>query len=1122
MKKILYKIVQMAKYVVWGMCLQTAFYTLLFASEGMSQAVSLKDINVSVDFKGTPLIEVFDDLSFKSSLNFYYKKELVENWSITYSNRNISMEKVLLDISQTTGLGFKRINETIHVVEIHKNEKQRVVEQLVSGQTRRISGKVTSNEDGEGLPGVNVVEKGTSNGTVTSLNGEYSLEVSEGAVLMFSSVGYIREEVPVSNRSVIDLVMISDVRQLQELVVVGYGEQKKENLTGSVASVNLLDQESRAVTQSSQILAGKVSGVTVTQPSGQPGKNKSNIVIRGLGTFSSAGTQPLILVDGLATSIDNVNPNDIESISVLKDAASASIYGTRAANGVILIKTKRGKKDGFNLSYNSYAGWKKHNTLPENVSAWEHATLINEARENVGQGRAYTDDEINKYKTGSDPDNYPNINHLENLLSSGSGFQTSHNMSFMNSADNNSYLFSIGYLDENGLVAKTNYKRYNFLFNFDSDLMKNMKLSVNMSGNRSATTEPLRALALGVNAGQLIGYAQQVPAIIPAKKTDGTYGHWHDYGIQRILDSENMSESKNGYFLGSVNLDWNLFKDFTLSGKFGYNYENYNRNSYQSVLKYDDVYTYGPNQLSVASSDNSLMTTQLLARYDLTLNKHIFNFLGGFSQEEFRYDYMDAYRDRFPNDLLYELNGGSAANMKNSGTAAEWALRSFFGRANYIFNEKYLFEANVRYDGTSRFPTENRWALFPSFSAGWRLSEESFIKNNLNWVDNLKVRGSWGILGNQNIGNYPYQNTITLARNYTFGGNLYSGAYIDAVANRDIRWEKTTMTDIGLDITLFKNKLDFVIDYFHKYTSGILYNISVSKVLGMGSAEVNAGEVKNTGIEFLVGYYPSIGKLQLRIAPNFSVIHNEVMKIAGGERDISRGLFVGKPLGSIYGYVADGLFVDQEDVNNYPAQPYQVKPGYIRYKDISGKDGILDDKVNPDYDRKVIGTKFPKVNYGFNLGATFNNFDFSLQLQGVSGNKNYLGGAYQQTAFVNGGTAQRWQMENRWTQENPDRNAKYPLMLEGSNNGMRFISTYWLRDAGFLQVKNIQLGYNLPGNLLRSLGIQNTRVFINGENIHRFDNYYKGWDPEMLSMEGANGEFYPNTATYSVGIKVDF
>lgn len=1101
---------------------------LLFAVMAVSAADTYsQSARFDMNLKNATLKEVFERIEETSEFILLYNEKWVDvNRKVDINAKNKSVEEILEQAFKGTKNVFKIydrqiviLNEKLPNSHLNAPGKAQNSNSSVQQQTG-VTGKVTDT-DNQPLPGVTVLIKGSSQGTVTDANGNYSISnVPGNATLVFSFVGMRSQEVPVNDRSTITVTMAVDAIGLEEIIAVGYGTQKKVNLTGSVSNVDLRSTESRAVTQSSQMLAGKVSGVTVTQPSGQPGKNESNIVIRGLGTFSSAGNQPLVLVDGLASSIDNVNPNDIESISVLKDAASASIYGTRAANGVILIQTKRGARAGFNISYNGYAGWKKTNELPENVNSWEHAMLTNEARTNVGQGNTYSAEEIEKFRNGTDLNNYPNINHLEDLLNSGSGFQTNHNLSFSSSGEKNSYLFSVGYLDENGLVAKTNYNRYNFLFNFDSNITDNFKLAVNLNGNKSFINEPIRNLATN-NVASLIAYAQQVPNIIGDRNSDGTYDHWHDYGITAIMDNKNFTGSDDGFFLGSINLDWELFNNFILTGKFGYNYENYTRDSYQSIIRYDNVYTFSPNALSVEASDNSLITMQALANYDLAVNENNFHFLAGFSQEEYRYDFMYAYRDNFPNDLLYELDAGSAANMRNTGTAAEWALRSFFGRVNYSYNGKYLLEGNMRYDGTSRFSADNRWAIFPSFSAGWRISEESFIKDNATWIDNMKIRASWGILGNQNIGNYPYQSLITLGKDYPFGGVRFPGAYMLEIANRDIEWEKTEMTNIGLDFTILNNKLDFVIDYFNKYTSGILYNISVSKVLGMGSSEVNAGEVQNKGFEFLMNYNENIGKFRFNITPNVSFIHNEVKKLANAEFDVNQGLFVGESLGAIYGYVADGLFVDSQDITDYAIQPYAVQPGFIRYKDINGPNGVPDGRVDPEFDRQVIGTNFPNITYGLNVGAAFSNFDFSLQLQGIDGNENYLPGDYQQTAFVNGGTAQRWQMENRWTRENPDRDAKYPIMLVGSNNGLRFVSTYWMRDAGFLQVKNIQLGYNLPSDLLSSIGIQRSRIYINGENVYRFDNYYPGWDPEMGSGRG-NGQFYPNTATYSIGLRVNF
>jgi TonB-linked SusC/RagA family outer membrane protein len=497
--------------------------------------------------------------------------------------------------------------------------------------------------------------------------------------------------------------------------------------------------------------------------------------------------------------------------------------------------------------------------------------------------------------------------------------------------------------------------------------------------------------------------------------------------------------------------------------------------------------------------------------------------LAGFSQEQYREDWTRSFRDKFPNNSLFELNAGASSNMQAFGSGSEWALRSFFGRLNYSFNDKYLFEANARYDGTSRFPANGRWGLFPSFSAGWRISEEAFIKDNLTWINNLKLRASWGELGNQNIGNYPYQNKLNLGQNYSFGGSLISGARLTTLANPDVTWETTRITDVGLDMDIFNGKLGLVFDYFNKVTSGILYNISVSQVLGLGTSEVNAGEVKNTGFEVLLKYKTSIGKLNIGIIPNFSYVQNRVSKLGNNlNRDIGKNLFVGQSLNAIYGYEADGLFVSADDIAKYPTQPYSAQPGFVRYKDISGPNGEPDGKVDATYDRKVIGSTFPKYSYGATITADYNGFDFSVLLHGLAGFEKQMG-SYQAFAFYNGGQIQQWQADNRWTEANPNPNAKY-IKLTSLNMGSGTIqtSTFWNRNASFVRVKNLQLGYSFSNGMIQKMKLNRLRIFFSGQNLFSLNHFYKGWDPEMGQSTGDNTPFYPITRVYTFGVNARF
>jgi TonB-dependent starch-binding outer membrane protein SusC len=987
-------------------------------------------------------------------------------------------------------------------------------------QQQKIFGTITG-KDGTPLAGVNVVVTGTTQGAISDVGGRYSIDVPKGAKsLTFSFIGMEPQEINIGTLSQINVTMAVSAIGLEEVVVVGYGIQKKVNLTGSVASVSTKELENRPLTEASQALSGLVSGVTVTQGSGRPGNDFASIKIRGLGTFSGAGNEPLVLVDGLASSIDNVDPNNIKSISVLKDAASAAIYGNRAANGVILIETKRGQKGVLQVSYNSYIGWQKVTELPDFLGSSEYAKYRNEAGVNEGGLQYYTDAQIALFKSGSDPDNYPNVPHLKNLLTSGSGFQTNHNLNFMGGDEKNSYLFSMGYLRQDGIVTKNDYTKYNFLLNIDSKIKDNLTLKVNLSANDGTTNEPRHSMG---DITSLIAFAVREPSVYAGKKSDGTYGHQDAYGQEKWLAGESFTQNNNKMFLGGIDLSWEIIRGLTLSGKAGYNYSINKYKYFTAEETFDPIYTVGPNKLEVGSADGSLITLQSLVNYAKKINRHSFNVLAGISQETSKNNYSTDSRQYFPNNLLYELNAGAASTMFNSGTGDALGLRSFFGRLNYSFNEKYLIEANARYDGTSRFPKNSRWGLFPSFSAGWRISEESFIKDNLNWIDNLKVRASWGKLGNQNVGNYPYQSFVTLGRDYSFGGIVNSGAQTTVLANKEITWESTQITDIGFDLAVLKGKLNMVVDYFDKTTSGILYKIFVSGMLGMTPSESNAGGVRNTGFEFLLNYQTSIGNVNIGIAPNFSYTKNRVTELASGvQKDIGSNLFVGEPLQSIYGYVADGLFVDANDVATYPTQPYSAEPGFVRYKDISGPDGVPDGKVDATYDRKVIGSTLPKYSFGATITADYKGFDFSLLLHGLGGFEKQMT-SYEAFAFYNDGQIQQWQVDNRWTTENPDRNAKYIKLTNlASSNGSLLTSTYWNRNASFLRVKNLQIGYTLPKSIVQKLKIDNLRVFLSGQNLFTFNHFYKGWDPEMVQDNDFSPKFYPITSVYTMGVNVKF
>ena len=510
--------------------------------------------------------------------------------------------------------------------------------------------------------------------------------------------------------------------------------------------------------------------------------------------------------------------------------------------------------------------------------------------------------------------------------------------------------------------------------------------------------------------------------------------------------------------------------------------------------------------------------------YDKTFGNHNIHVLGGMSREEDNYEWMGAYRQNFPSTQLSVIDAGGVEDSRNSGSARTWKLASYFGRINYSFQDKYLLEGNLRYDGSSRFAKSNRFGLFPSMSVGWILSEEEFFQ--IPWVEQLKIRGSYGVLGNQEIGTYPYQKTLSLGHSTPLGESpsVHPGVQLTTLPFDNISWETTNVTDVGLDINLFQGKINFIVDYYYKKTSDILYNLTVADIIGKDVSEQNAGEVENKGWDFELTHKNTMGDFSYSISPKFSINHNKVLKLGRVERDIDQGLFVGEPLSAIYGYETEGLFVDNEDVANYADQQqiYDARPGMIRYKDISGPNGEPDGIVSPEDDRTILGNEFPTYSYSMGVSANYKGFDFYIQMQGLGGLERILGQG--QAALYNNYNIQKWHVENRWTEENPDRNAEHPVFqpLGMSVPWGTMESEYWMRDASFLRIKNVELGYNLPSGMLDNTFINQIRVYLSGRNLHTFSSYYPGYDPTMDVYGFESGNYYPATSVWSFGINVQF
>ncbi|PGH38450.1 MAG: SusC/RagA family TonB-linked outer membrane protein, partial [Candidatus Nephrothrix sp. EaCA] len=746
-----------------------------------------------------------------------------------------------------------------------------------------VKGKVTD-ENGVPLPGVNVVEKGTSNGTVTDAEGAFFMEVKDtNSILVFSFIGFASREEEAGTRANLEITLKSDIKKLDEVVVVGYGSQKRSQNIGSVSQLEGKDIGNRTVPLLSSALTGQMPGVTVIQRSGQPGVGKGTIRIRGVGSFGSS-SDALIIVDNIPVNdLNDVNPNDVESISVLKDASSAAIYGARASNGVILVTTKSGKKtDKMKFNYNGYIGVQTVTALPEGVNSWEYAQALNEAVPG-----AYSEEQINKFKDGSDPDRYPNTNYYNEFFRK-NAMQARHNISMSNGNDKTQYSFSLGYLNQEGIVFKNNYQQYNIRLNLDTDASPKFKITTRLATSYSLNKEPAPPTAFEfTDMLAIIGDLLRYEPIYPIRLSNGDWGAGHAGKGTPVsqLNSDSFFKYNEATANGNIRIDYLPIKDLKLS-IIGGGYLTYSNGHRFLATQKVGRHFLGPSGSTQTSANSHYKTLQSLAEYTKQINRHEVSALAGSSIEMFYGEDLRAGRQNFPSNDLTAMNLGSADGQTSGGASGESVLNSAFGRLRYNFDNRYFIEGVVRYDGSSRFPPSKRYGVFPAVAGGWRLSEEKFIKDNVRWLSQLKLKSSFGILGNQSIGNYPWQPLLASGTgyNYSFGNTVNTGVTKRTITNSDLHWESTQTFDAGVEFGVFKNLFTGSVAYFDKKTYDILVSPdgNVSNVLGFDVGVVNSGKLKNNGWEFQLNHENSIGKLNCNIGINFSIINNKVLDAGAG------------------------------------------------------------------------------------------------------------------------------------------------------------------------------------------------------------------------------------------------
>ena len=1110
---------------------------------------SIPFLNINL-FRKMKLILLFVAISFfqLSAVESY-----AQNAKINLSLSDVTLEEAIKTIEANTQFVFffsnSAVDMTKHVdLNVKNGNIKEVLNQILSSYKYRIEdnkivllgevqqdGKiwgVVSDAFGP-IAGANVVVKGTTNGTITDMDGRFSLDAPKGAKLQISYIGYITKELTVDTKTDYVIELVEDSQALEEVVVVGYGTEKKVNVIGSIAQIGSEKLENRSTPQLSNVLTGQMAGVTVIQRSGRPGNSGGEIRVRGVGSFGgeSNKSDALVLIDGIPGKLNDVSSEDVESISVLKDASTAAIYGSRAANGVILVTTKTGKEGKVSVGYNGYVGFNTPTALPEFVDTWQYATLYNEA---VGR-EAYTQEEIQKFRDGSDPDHYANARYLDEVFSR-KGLQTGHDVTINGGNAENKYMVSFGYLKQNGIVEKNDYQRYNARVNLINEILPGLKLTSRLSGVYGNRKEPMAPGGDDAdNMLVLIQKALRFPVLTPTILSYGSFGSGRElHGTPAgWIKSDSFYENPEFSLNANVRLDYNPIKDLQLSAIGAYTYTNGEERTYRSTMKLSGDRVLGPSELKHKMGKTIYKTFQATAEYNKTIGGHTFGILAGYSWEQEDYRYVQGSRDKFPgNDLPY-LNAGSPDNQKSEGTGNAWAIQSGFGRLRYNINERYLFESTVRYDGSSRFPQSKKFGFFPSVAAGWRLSEENFFKENesLGFISNLKLKVSWGRLGNQNIGNYPYQSVYELGQNYPFGDTYTQGAAVTTAVDPTIKWEETETIDGGLEAVFWNGLLSVNASYFNRRTYDILYKPSgsVSTILGQKISEMNTGELKNFGWEFEVGHRNKIGDVSYNVNANLSIIKNKLTTLGVGNVEQLNGmvgngsdLFIGYPIQMYYGYVSDGVFLDENDIKSWYDQSKVTpnpQPGDIRYKDISGPDGVPDGKIDPNYDRVYLGSRIPKFTFGLNLGVEYKGLDLSVLLQGVAGVTGMLDG-FAGWAFRGDGNIQKWQAEGRFDPANPTRYPAYPRLEDLSNSTTPNIVTsdFWTQDASYIRLKNIQLGYTFPKKMLQAAKISNLRVYVQAENPLCWNKYKPGWDPEI----NTSGNYYPILATYTFGVNFKF
>ncbi|MFC5626144.1 SusC/RagA family TonB-linked outer membrane protein [Algoriphagus winogradskyi] len=1136
-------LLRMTKYTLYGFLFQMLVLNVVLAHSIKAQKID--EVYVKVSFNEEKLLNVLHEVERQTEFQFtIHENETYLNQQVSVRSNKVSVEDLLKEIGSQTGLNFQQVNRNISMW--LAQDKSAATEDLTQISAISISGLVSDNT-GAPLPGVTIIVEGTTSGTVSDIDGRYSIEAEAGDVLVFSFIGFSQQKVAVANQTEINVTMREDEQALDEVVVVGYGTQKKEDVTGSVATVNEKTIKDLPVSSVDQKMIGQVAGVQIQQVSGAPGAGTS-IKIRGSGSLG-AGNEPLYVVDGMPYSsgmnqslnpLAFIDPNNIESITILKDASSTAIYGSRGANGVIMITTKKGTYNQTNITFSAMAG-------VQQVPKKGRPNMLNQ-REFAQLQRDRIDLEVdlreNREATLEDyPEEYRDLDALTgrgtdwyDLILRDAPIQD-YNFNLQKGTEDSRINFSLGYFNQQGVLKETGIERFSTKLGVETDLFTNLKLGVSIQptyiNQQRANTNLNREDVLGVSIwanpistpydenGNLKPYI-----VAPQSKF---HSAWSFANPLYVLQ-EMTTEQKSFQNLGLAFLEWSILPNLRF------------RSSLNTILEASKYFQFvpstvgGSNRPPTAGTGNSTNTrynsfnwlVENTVNYDLSFGEHSFNSLLGYTIQRFNSNNINLNASPYPNDLITTINAAQAINSWGEAVN-EWSMISYLGRINYSFKERYLFTATFRADGSSRFGSDNRFAIFPSLAGAWRVSEEEFF-NDISWIDNLKLRVSYGKSGNNNIGNYAHLANIS-AGSYVFGNTQVTGSSV-GISNPSLTWEESNQIDVGLDFDFFNSRAFFMIDYFKRRSNNMLLEDVIPAITGFNSQTINQGSVQNTGIEIALGGTPIAGEFSWNISGNVAFNRNEVLSLNDNTVRILSGnndgnpthiSVVGKPIGQFFGFVLEGVYtpeyLSQPGVVNSP----QVYEGNVKYKDVNG-DGFINDVL----DYTIIGNPHPDFIFGLTNNFSYKNFDLGVIINGQVGGQ-VMNGLRQTTDNLQGFFNVDRDWEQRWrSTENPGDGIHSGVPKLKPSWGHR-VSTLWVEDASYLRIANLTLGYTIPSSLSEKMKVlKSSRLYFTVQNLAMFTNY-KGANPEGQAanqnntlVPGFDMTSYPLSRTMSLGINLSF